>query len=241
MVGVLSLRFPDVHSHRAARRELSKAIKQTASPSNSVKSASAVKDATIDPAGPRYGRPSHRFGPPTALFSKPLALLKYNLEHLESYSPDTSMLDRAYELIVQATDFFADECTRESALRLTLKKLLPGWSKRQGLTSDKTDKPHAVELEDFSAYVIVELKNEPGLSGDPSLQGLITYAKLITQPKVLFWIPPNNFPPLTHLVVCPICQMVERTCNSSVHSRESSHHIDCCLHRCGICGRVALG
>jgi len=230
--------FLDVYSHRTARRELSKAIQRAPSPSDSVKSASAVKDATDDPAGPRYGRPSHRFGPPTALFSKPLALLEYNLEHLESYSPGPPMLDLAFEFIVQATDFFPDEDQREGALKPILKTLLPGRSVWTRSTSGKTAKPNAVWLEDFFAYVVVELKNEPGLLGDPFLQGLL--AKLITQPEVLSRTPPNNSPPLIYIVVRPIPRMDDRTCNSSVHSGEPSHHIYCCFHRRGVCGRVTL-
>jgi len=183
----------DVYLRRTARQELLNAIKQTASPSDSVGSASAVKDATTGLAGPRYGRPFHRFGPPTALFSKPLALLKYNLEHLESYSPDTQMLDNAFDLIVRATDFPEDEDSREDSLKLTLRKLLPGWDMWRWPTR-RMNKPRAISLEEFSAYVLVELKSESGLYGDPFLQGLIAYSKLITQPEVLFCQTlPNNY------------------------------------------------
>jgi len=146
------------------------------------------------------------------------------------------MLDHAFELIVQATDFFPDEDKREIALKRTLKGLLPGQSEWQRWTSGKTAKPGAVWLEGLFAYVVVELKNEPGLAGDPILQSLITYAKLTAQEEVLFRTPPNNISPLTHIVVRPIPRMDERTCNSSVHVGEPSHHIDCRFHRRSICG-----
>jgi len=96
------------------------------------------------------------------------------------------MLDHAFDLIVQATDFFADEDGRECALRSTLESLLPGQSEWQGSSWGKTTKPGGVWLEEPFAYVIVELKDEPGLSGDPFLQGLVAYAKLTTQEEVLF-------------------------------------------------------
>ena len=140
------------------------------------------------------------------------------------------MLDRAFNLIIQATDFFTDEDKREGALKLTLENLLPGRSEWQRSTSGKTAKPDAIWLEECFAYVLLELKNEPGLSGDPFLQCLIAYAKLTAQPEVFFQTLPNNFPPLIHIAVCPVPQMVKCTCNSSVHSGEPSHRIDCYSH-----------
>ena len=42
------------------------------------------------PSGPRYGRPPGYFGPSTALLSPELALLKYDLEHLDAFEPDST-------------------------------------------------------------------------------------------------------------------------------------------------------
>ena len=177
--------FLDVYSHRAARREVHKGIERVLSPSDTVKSASAVKEGTIDPSGPRYGRPSHRFGPPTALFSEPLALLKYNLEHLESFTPDLATLNCALNLITSSTDFFPDGDQRAEVLKVILGDLIPGRKLWQRPTTRKTAQPDGVWLEDFFAYIIVELKNEPGLAGDPFLQALIAYGKLIAEDEVL--------------------------------------------------------
>jgi len=184
----------DVYSHPAARRNYSMAIKRGPSPSDSVKSASAVKDATTDPHGPRYGRPSHRFGPPTSLFSEPLALLEYNLGHLESFTPNHGTLDRAFDLITSSTDFFGDEDKREAVLKLILGGLLPGTNKWQRPTPGKTAQPDAIWLEEPFAYLIVELKNEPGLAGDPFLQTLVSYGKLLVQDEVLFGPHSTTFP-----------------------------------------------
>ena len=162
------------------------AIKRGPSPSDSVKNASAVKDATIDPRGPRYGRPSDRFGPPTSLFSEPLALLEYSLGHLESFTPNLETLNRAFELITSSTDFFVDEDKREGVLKLILGGLLPGTNKWQRPTTGKTAQPGAIWLEEPFAYLIVELKNEPGLAGDPFLQTLVSYGKLLVQDEVFF-------------------------------------------------------
>jgi len=169
------------------------AVKRGPSPSDSVKSASAVKEATIDLRGPRYGRPSYRFGPPTSLFSEPLALLEYNLGHLGSFSPNHGTLNRAFDLITSSTDFFGDEDKREATLKLILGGLLPGMNKWQRPTPGKTAQPYGIWLEEPFAYLIVELKNEPGLGGDPFLQALVSYGKLLVQDEVFFGPRPTTF------------------------------------------------
>ena len=140
-------------------------------------------------SGPRYGRPAHRFGPPTALFSKPLAILKYHLDNLESLTPDPTTLDRAFDLIVYAADFFHDEGWREAVLRPLLQGLLVGKNEWQWSTTSA--RPDGVWLQGHFAYLTVTLKNESGLGGDPCLQGMISYGKIVTQEEVLFTIVPH--------------------------------------------------
>ena len=173
------------------RIEVSQATKGALSPSDSVKSASSIKGAVLGVSGPRYGRPAHHFGPPTALFSQPLALLKHHLDNLESLTPDPAMLDHAFALIVCAAGFFQDEVVREAGLRPLLRELLVGTNEWQRETMDRSAKPDGVWLQGHFAYLIVELKNESGLGGDPSLQGLVSYGKIVTQDEVLFGIVPH--------------------------------------------------
>ena len=190
-------------------------MKRAPSPSESVESAAAVKRVVLDRGGPRYGRPVRRFGPPTALFSKPLALLKYDLEHLESFTPDPTTLNRAFSLIVGATDFFVDESKREASLKPVLQGLLMGQNKWREQSADQTTKSCGVWLEDHFGYLIVTLKNEPGLGGDPFLQGLLMYGKIITQEKVQYRPLFNNFPCTeSHYKVCLIPQAIQRACHS---------------------------
>ena len=181
---MLSISLPSVYSFPAAREELSRTMTTTGSPSDSVKSFAAIKGAVDRPTGPRYGRPSDRFGPPTALFSRELALLKYDLEHLEAFTPHSATADHTFNLIEHAADFFDDEGGREKALRPILEKLLVGQSQWQTPISGGSPKPDGVWLEEFFIYLIVEIKNEPGLGGDPFLQGLVAYSKIIAQEKV---------------------------------------------------------
>ena len=180
---------------------MSVAIRHGPSPSDSVKSAAAIKETVSGPSGPRYGRPSHRYGLPTALFSEPLAFLKYNLEHLESFTPDHGVLGDTYALVTGSTDFFRDEAVREVFLKFALPGLV-GRNEWQQRTSDKKANLGGVWLEGNFAYLIVESKNEQGLGGDPFLQGLVRYGKIIAQKEVLFRIVPHltTAPPLSHII-----------------------------------------
>ena len=171
-----------------------KGINRGLSPSDSVNTPEAVEKVVKGASGPRYGRPSDRFGPPTALFSKPLALLKHDLEHLEQFTPDKTILDRAFEFVATVTQFFEDEKQREKALRPIIKSLLPGDSKWQEQVADGAAIPDGVWLSNTFAYLIFELKNEPGLSGDPFLQGLIVYSKIVAQKAVCSPIPRTRPP-----------------------------------------------
>ena len=156
-----------------------------------------MKETLSDPHGPRYGRPSDRFGPPTALFSKPLALLKRELGHLESFTPDAGTLEKVFQLIAISTNSYGDEKLRETVLRPALESLLSGDIKWQQPTPDKAAKPEGAWFEGIFTYLILELKNEQGLSGDPFLQGLITYGKIISQENVcpLSFLRPTCLPP----------------------------------------------
>ena len=159
-------------------------MKTTGSPSDSVKSPTAIKGAVDRPTGPRYGRPSNRFGPPTALFSRELALLKHDLEHLEAFTPHSKTADHTFNLIEHAANFFDDGGVREIALRPILEKLLVGKSQWQTQFAGRSTKSDGVWLEEFFVYLIVEIKNESGLGGDPFLQGLVVYSKILAQEKV---------------------------------------------------------
>ena len=167
---------------------MSIAIKQGPSPSDIVKSAAAINETVSGPSGPRYGRPSDHYGPPTALFSKPLAFLKYSLEHLESFTPHQEILNCAYRLVTGSTDFYPDEALREAFLKEVLSDLFTGENEWQEETSDKKASLGGVWLVSDFAYLIVQSKNEPGLGGDPFLQGLVAYGKIMTQEEVLFRI-----------------------------------------------------
>jgi len=173
----------DAFSSDTARLELSRTL-GIASPSDCVKSFASVKKFVLDPGGPRYGRPSDRFGPPTALFSRTLAGLRYDLEHLEALTPPKETIPYAFQLVSYSAEFFDDEDRREQNLRNILKALLPGQSKWQEPMVGGAIMPGGVWFERCAAYMILQLKNEPGLGGDPFLQCLAVYSKIIQQKEV---------------------------------------------------------
>ena len=216
-------------------------MRSTSSPSESVKSFSLIKRTVENPTGPRYGRPSDRFGPPTALFSQELAILRYDLEHLEAFAPNSAGADYAFSLIERAAYFFDDGSIRESALRPILETLLPGNSQWQQQTPDGSAKSEGVWLQGHFAYLIVEVKNEPGLGGDPFLQGAVVYTKILAQDKVRPCSCPFN---LHHTqmpqIVSSIPQSVEPTRRPARHSGELSRCVDRHLHRLRLCRQTGF-
>ena len=183
-------------------------IKLGPSPFDSVKSPAAVKQTLTSRDGPRYGRPSDLFGPPTALFSKPLAFLKDRLDHLESFTPSGLTLDHAFDFVAQSTDFFADEEDREGALKPILESLLPGDAKWQEPIWGEAPAAEGAWVEGIFTYLIVEMKNEQGLGGDPFLQGLVSYGKTIAQETVLSILFLVQFASDSRHIVRPIPQVV---------------------------------
>ena len=75
-------------------------------------------------------------------------------------------------------------------MRPILDNLLPGNNKHQEAVANGLAKQYAVWCEGPFAYLILEIKNELGLSGDPFLQGLVAYSKITGQDKVLSLLRP---------------------------------------------------
>jgi len=210
------------------------------SPSETVKTFAGIKGAVDNSTGPRYGRPSERFGPPAVLFNEELAFLKYYLDHLETFAPSSSTAFLASALIDTATAFFDEEGRRESSLRPTLQGLIAGTVKWQHKMADGPTKPGGVWLEDLFAYLILEIKNEPGLGGDPFLQGLIVYNKIVTQEKVRSISLASPCFAKMLLKVHTVSEVIKSTGCPHRAGGEPSHHICCCFHRRRICRRATL-
>jgi hypothetical protein len=175
---------PPACSSDTAHLTFSRNLGGSFSPSDCVKSPSSIEKTVLDPGGPRYGRPSDRHGPPTTLFDRSLAGLQYDLEHLDALTPSETAVCNAHSLISHSTGFFGEEYARELFVRDDLASLLSGEGIWQQSTADGVAKPGGVWFEGPYVYLIFELKNEPGLGGDPFLQSLVVYNKIIKDEKV---------------------------------------------------------
>ena len=90
--------------------------------------------------------------------------MEYDPEH-DGFSPDSADTDRAFDLIANVTGFFDDEEEREVVLRPILERLLVGWSRWEAPIASESTEPRGVWLEGLFTYLIIGMKNEPGLGG----------------------------------------------------------------------------
>jgi len=95
-------------------------------------------------------------------------LALHDLDHLEAFTPSSLIAVFACNLIDIATAFFDEEGEREASLGYTLEGLFVGSAKWEHAAADGAVKPGGVWLEGLFAYLIVDIKDEPGLGGDPS-------------------------------------------------------------------------
>lgn len=182
-----------------ARLAFSHSLGEAGPPDNCVRQISTIQEAVENARGPRYGRPSDRYGLPTALFNQELAILKYDLEHLEAFTPDCPTVENAFELVCSSTAFYPERYYREMCVGGIISALLPGGTSPMlpERTADGGVKPLGAWLEGLFAYLIFRQKDEQGLEGDPFLQSLLVYSKMISEKHV------KPFPlPVTLLLTC---------------------------------------
>jgi len=113
-----------------------------------------------------------------------LAFLKFDLDNLSEFTPDSGAISFALQLVERGAGFFDDEKNRQATLGPIIEGLLGESGLWLAPIADGAAKPDGVWLEDPFAYLILEMKNEPGLGGDPFLQGIFVYSKVIGQEKV---------------------------------------------------------
>ena len=113
------------------------------------------------------------------------------MDHLEALTPHEENMTYALEFVSYSARFFDKEDQREEILRYTLKSLLSGKSEWQEPMVGGVIVPGGVWFERCAMYMIFQLKNEPGIGGDPFLQSLAVYSKIIQQKEVS---PPSPSP-----------------------------------------------
>ena len=139
--------------------------------------------------------------------------MKYDLEHLDKFTPSSAMMLPAFNLVTRATDFFDNEAIRQDMLQDSLKELLGASSDwpvriggswgleflRRAWTEGWGAEQDGVWFKGRFACVILALKNEPGLDGDPFLQSLAAYGNVIAQQEVSSSFPTSDAVANLHL------------------------------------------
>ena len=148
------------------------------SPSDAVKDAHNVRALLDD-------REIYRNQVPVALFSGPLATLQARLEKNDA-AVSSHEVSRAATYITQAIAFYDDEKLRQAAICRTIDSALGSegqWEQKLGWASDI--KPDRCWFAGVFLSMVLELKNTPGIAGDPVLQCIADLSKIVPNSKVL--------------------------------------------------------
>jgi len=128
------------------------------------------------------GRPS---GAPAAIFNPALATLQHRLDHLDQVKVTRQDVMHAADYLNQAIRFYSDETDREKALKGLLDIAVgQGGSWNTQLNWADSIKPDCCWWHKEFLIMVLELKNTVGLAGNPVLQAIVDYSKIISQEKV---------------------------------------------------------
>ncbi|KAK7447112.1 hypothetical protein VKT23_013751 [Stygiomarasmius scandens] len=131
------------------------------------------------PSGARGGRPATYHGPSNALFDPYLAQLSHELRNLHLVEVTSEVIHAAYRLLTISANFYPDDSARGQAVQLILREIFPGgvWQTR---IANGQAKPVAFWL----LSLIFELKNEKGNGGDPEVQTILDYIKILSDEEL---------------------------------------------------------
>ena len=130
------------------------------------------------------GRPS---GVPAAIFNPALAILQHRLDHLDHVNATRQDVMHAADYLNHAIGFYSDETSREKALQGLLDVAVDqGGSWNKQLSWADGIKPDCCWWHKEFLTTVLELKNTVGLAGNPVLQAIVDYSKIISQEKVRY-------------------------------------------------------
>ncbi|KIM45609.1 hypothetical protein M413DRAFT_24776 [Hebeloma cylindrosporum] len=138
------------------------------------------------------GRPS---GAPAAIFNWALATLQHRLDHLEEVQVAPQDIGCAAKYLNVAIEFYDDERVRENAIKESIDVALGeegSWNTQ--LNWADGIKPRCGWWHKGFLTTLLELKNTVGLAGNPILQAVIGYGKIISQTKYKEFRDFCNFP-----------------------------------------------
>ena len=128
------------------------------------------------------GRPG---GAPAAIFNPALATLQHRLDHLDQVQVTRPDVGHAAQYLNLAIRFYKDETARENAIKEKINVAVgqDGIWNTQLHWADNI-KPNCCWWRKDFLVMVLELKNTVGLAGNPVLQAIIDYCKIISQEKV---------------------------------------------------------
>ena len=158
-------------------------LRPASSPSEIIGSVTKIRELLEGVAAHIYlGRPS---GAPAAIFNPALATLQHRLDHLDQVTVTRQDVMHAADYLNQAIGFYSDETGREKALKgLVDIAVDQGGSWNTQLKWADGIKPDCCWWHKEFLITVLELKNTVGLAGNPALQAIVDYSKIISQEKV---------------------------------------------------------
>ncbi|KAF6743657.1 hypothetical protein DFP72DRAFT_1020092 [Ephemerocybe angulata] len=121
---------------------------------------------------------------PAALFNGPLGRLQQRFG--SDWLPDESTIQMAREYIALATESYPNEKDRQFAIKLPIEGMLgpaTGWNKKLRFADDiEPDACWLTASGEFSC-TILELKNTPGLEGDPIFQCIADLGEIVASSR----------------------------------------------------------
>ncbi|KAG5649767.1 hypothetical protein H0H81_002109 [Sphagnurus paluster] len=168
-------------------------LRPTSSPSETVSNVGKIRQLIEgEKAHVHVGRPG---GAPAAIFNLALAALQSRLENLRDVEVDFRDIANAADYLDRATKTYDDEAAREKAIQDCI-DIAVGQRGEWNAKLEWADaiKPRCAWWHKLFLMIVLELKNIKGLSGNPSLQSLVDYGKIISHMKYQQYQQYTNFP-----------------------------------------------
>ncbi|KAG5649766.1 hypothetical protein H0H81_002108 [Sphagnurus paluster] len=138
------------------------------------------------------GRPG---GVPVAIFNPALATLQFRLDHLDQVQVDHRDITNATQYLADAVKVHHDKAARERAIKDNIDGAIGqhgSWNKKIGWAGGI--KPSCCWWHEDFLVAVMELKNTVGLDGNPLVQVIVDYSKIISQEKYKPFRDFCNFP-----------------------------------------------
>ncbi|KAJ2935845.1 hypothetical protein H1R20_g1250, partial [Candolleomyces eurysporus] len=121
---------------------------------------------------------------PVAIFSPPLARLEHRIDILEQAPVSRAKIDRAGSLLSNLIGFCKDENERRNLIKSDMENLLGEPGQWETSIPGAKIKPDAVWWHGDFPCTVLRLKNLSGVGGNPVIQGMVDFSKIISSEKL---------------------------------------------------------